>query len=108
MIRALSVLCFLWSIVLPRPVLACQCETLFSTCNEVAESDLVFIGTVQSIDPISLNLWNLTSPVSVRLLLRSSVLAASAAVVGCRNPSLGPRSLVLFLSDGWVAFERKD
>jgi len=68
MIRALSLLCFLWSIVLPRPAPACQCETLFSTCNEVAESDLVFIGTVQSIDPISLSLWNLTSPVSVRLL----------------------------------------
>ncbi len=29
-------------------------------------SDLVFIGTVQSIDPISLNLWNMTSPASVR------------------------------------------
>jgi len=49
-------------------VRACPCETSFSTCNAVGASDLVFIGTVQAIDPISLNLWNMPNPSSLRSL----------------------------------------
>jgi len=52
LVHALSVLAFLSS-----PALACQCE-MFSTCNEVAATDLVFIGTVESIEPPFLNRWN--------------------------------------------------
>lgn len=36
---------------------ACQCER-FSSCQEVAATNLVFIGTVEWIKPIFLNRWN--------------------------------------------------
>lgn len=68
MTRALALFCFLAMIVSPRQVRACQCETSYSTCNEAGTSDLVFIGTVESIDPISLSLWNRVNPSSLRLL----------------------------------------
>ncbi len=45
---------------------ACQCETAYGTRREVAGSDAVFIGKVQSIDPIYLNLWNLAKSASVQ------------------------------------------
>ncbi len=67
MIRALAVICFL-SVTFSQAVASCQCQTSFSACNEVAGSDVVFIGTVQSIDPPSLNLWTLPNPSSVRAL----------------------------------------
>ena len=50
-----------------RPARACQCER-YSTCNEVAATNLVFIGTVESVDPIFLNRWNDTSQTSLRSL----------------------------------------
>jgi hypothetical protein len=40
-----------------RPVHACQCEAAFGACKEVRVSDLVFIGTVQSIQPLFLSRW---------------------------------------------------
>jgi hypothetical protein len=46
---------------------ACQCERL-STCNEVATANLVFIGTVESIEPMFLNRWNDSSQSSLRSL----------------------------------------
>jgi hypothetical protein len=36
---------------------ACQCEASFGACREVRVSDLVFIGTVQSIQPMFLSRW---------------------------------------------------
>jgi hypothetical protein len=66
--RAFSVLCFLSSAFLPQPVRACKCEASFSACHEVGASDLVFIGTVESIEPIFLSRWNLTSRSSLRSL----------------------------------------
>jgi hypothetical protein len=54
-------------ILLARPALACQCE-IFSTCNEVASTNLVFIGTVESIEPAFLNRWNPTSASSMKML----------------------------------------
>jgi hypothetical protein len=62
MIRAFSIVCFLPLILLPRPVRGCQCMLALSTCNEIGASDLVFIGTVELIQPMFLNRWNLTSP----------------------------------------------
>jgi hypothetical protein len=35
----------------------CQCEASFGACKEVRLSDLVFIGTVESIQPIFLSRW---------------------------------------------------
>jgi hypothetical protein len=54
-------------LIVARPGCACQCER-FSTCNEVAATNLVFIGTVESIEPLFLNRWNDTSQSSLRSL----------------------------------------
>ena len=54
-------------VVAERPAYACQCER-FSTCNEVAATNLVFIGTVESVEPMFLNRWNDTSQTSLRSL----------------------------------------
>jgi len=51
-LRALAIL-WVSSMVLS----ACECEASFATCKEVKVSYLVFIGTVESIEPISLNRW---------------------------------------------------
>lgn len=55
-------------LLLPGPARACNCETSFSVCNEVGASDLVFIGTVVSIEPIFLSRWNLSNRASLQLL----------------------------------------
>jgi len=47
---------------------ACQCQSSYAPCNEVAVSDSVFIGTVESISPIFLSRWNLTSRASLQSL----------------------------------------
>ncbi len=51
-LRALSLL-WVSSMVLS----ACECEASFAACKEVRVSDLVFTGTVESIEPIFLNRW---------------------------------------------------
>jgi hypothetical protein len=68
MIRAFSALCLFSLILLPRPARACQCMLSLSACREVGASDLVFIGTVESIEPMFLNHWNSTSPASIQSL----------------------------------------
>jgi hypothetical protein len=67
-VRYCGVLCFLSFFFLPLPVHACNCDALFSACREIGASDLVFIGTVESIEPIFLSRWNLTGRSSVRSL----------------------------------------
>jgi hypothetical protein len=47
---------------------ACECETSFASCHEVGASDLVFIGTVQSIEPIFMNRWYMASQSPMRSL----------------------------------------
>jgi len=64
MIRAFSVLCLLRLILLSSPALACQPMLSLSTCREVGSSGLVFVGTVELIEPMFLNRWNPTSPAS--------------------------------------------
>ena len=66
MMRGCALLSVLPLILLPRPARACQCIVSLSTCHEVGSSDLVFIGTVELIEPMFLNRWNLTSPTSIR------------------------------------------
>jgi Carboxypeptidase regulatory-like domain len=39
------------------PASACQCEASFGACKEARVSDLVFIGEVQSIQPLFLDRW---------------------------------------------------
>jgi len=55
-------------IPLARPARACDCATALSACKEAGASQLVFIGTVESIEPVSLNRWSLTNRSSLSLL----------------------------------------
>jgi hypothetical protein len=50
------------------PMLACKCLMSLSACNEVDASNVVFIGTVESIEPNFLNYWNLASPAALQSL----------------------------------------
>ena len=66
--RALAVLGFL-SLTLPPPSMrACECVTSFSACHEVGVSNLVFIGTVVSIQPIFMNRWYMANQLSMQSL----------------------------------------
>jgi hypothetical protein len=60
-VLAISLLC-------PWIAGACQCEVRFSPCTEVGISDLIFIGTVESIEPNFLNRWNVSQLTSMRSL----------------------------------------
>jgi hypothetical protein len=66
MMRGCALLSVLPLILLPGLARACECMASLSTCHEVASSDLIFIGTVELIEPMFLNRWNLTSPASIR------------------------------------------
>ena len=75
MFRLASLLC-----LLPIAIHACECQTSYSACNEFGISDLVFVGTVESIEPIFLSRWNLAS----RAVLQS---LNDAYVEAKRHPS---------------------
>lgn len=62
----LSALSLLW--ISSMMLSACECETSFASCHEVGASDLVFIGTVQSIEPIFMSRWYMTNQSSMRSL----------------------------------------
>jgi hypothetical protein len=47
---------------------ACECQASFAACKEVRLSDLVFIGTVESIEPIFLSRWYGTNQSAIRSL----------------------------------------
>ena len=68
MVRKLSILCLLSLASLDRPALACKCISSLAPCNQTGSTDVVFIGTVESMDPMFLNRWNLSSPSSVASL----------------------------------------
>jgi hypothetical protein len=59
---AFGLLCF------PAAVLACKCAAPATVCRQVAASDIVFIGTVESIAPRFLDYWNPTRQQSLTLL----------------------------------------
>jgi hypothetical protein len=92
MTRAFSVLFLGLSMLLSRPAHACGCMLALSTCNEVGASDLVFIGTVASIEPMFLNRWNLASPASLRSLNNAYTIAreqpSAAALARLRDAYL--------------------
>lgn len=56
-----NVLCSL--ILVPSFVSACNCLVSRSACQEVASSNLVFIGTVEAIQPAILNEWRTEKPI---------------------------------------------
>jgi hypothetical protein len=44
--------------LVPHLLAACNCVTSLSTCQEVAASNVVFIGTVQAVEPNLLDAWS--------------------------------------------------
>src|ERR1700728_2975827 len=66
--RAVIVLSLLSLILFSRPARACECEASFAACKEVRLSDVVFTGTVESIEPIFLNRWYGTDQSAMRSL----------------------------------------
>ena len=66
--RAVLVHCLLLSLLSCWTASACECQASFAACKEVRLSDLVFIGTVESIDPIFLNRWYGTNQSALRPL----------------------------------------
>lgn len=68
MLRISQALFFLSLVLPPRAMQACACQTSYGSCNEVVASNLVFIGTVEAIEPIFLNRWSLTSRTSLQSL----------------------------------------
>lgn len=57
-----------WPLVFPVAAMGCQCAAPFPVCQRVAMSDIVFIGTVESIAPRFLDYWNPTRQQSLTLL----------------------------------------
>lgn len=55
-------------LLLPGTALACQCAGPPAVCQRVAASDIVFIGTVESIVPHFLDYWNPAQKQSLTLL----------------------------------------
>jgi hypothetical protein len=66
--RGLPTLLVLTLVPFARPALACKCINSFSACNQTGLSDVVFVGTVESIEPMFLTRWNLSGQGSVEAL----------------------------------------
>src|SRR5436309_3194847 len=45
-------------LLIPPAALACKCQVAMSACNEAATTDVIFIGTVEAIEPSFLDSWN--------------------------------------------------
>lgn len=68
MLRVSPLVWILPLIAVAPPAQACQCQSSYTPCNEVAVSDLIFIGTVESKSPAFLSRWNLTNRASLQSL----------------------------------------
>lgn len=62
------VLCAFLALLSARPAQACQCDISLSACNELAASNLVFIGTVESVEPVFLSRWSLRNGAPLQAL----------------------------------------
>src|SRR4051812_31769942 len=47
---------------------ACKCQVTMSPCNEATATDIIFIGTVESIEPSFLDSWSPTQRASLAML----------------------------------------
>ena len=63
-------------------LLACDCQTSFSACRDAAVSDLVFIGTVESLDQGVFSRWNPAQRASLEALNRDYDQARKSAAPG--------------------------
>ncbi len=75
MLRGFSLICFLSLILLQQSAHPCQCISSFGACQEVGASDIIFIGTVESIEPIFMNRWYSTNQASMRSLNEAYIAA---------------------------------
>jgi hypothetical protein len=57
-----------WLIAFSQPALACKCIGSLAPCNQTRSSDVVFIGTVETMEPMFLSRWNLSSQASIESL----------------------------------------
>ena len=71
--RRAALLCFLF----PCAAFACKCQMTMSVCNEVAATDIIFIGTVETIEPSFLDSWNAGQRAALDLLNQESARAQS-------------------------------
>jgi hypothetical protein len=58
----------LGSLLVSGALAACKCQLTLSACREVADSEIIFIGTVESIEPSFLDQWNPSQASSLLLL----------------------------------------
>ena len=71
--RRAALLCFLF----PCAAFACKCEMTLSVCNEVAATDIIFVGAVEAIEPSFLDSWNAGQRAALDLLNQESARAQS-------------------------------
>ena len=69
--RRAALLCFLF----PCAAFACKCQMTLSVCNEVAATDIIFVGTVEAIEPSFLDSWNAGQRAALDLLNQESARA---------------------------------
>src|SRR4051812_29720413 len=85
----------LWSALLfaATATAACKCESTLGACREAASSNVIFIGTVESIAPTFLDTWNESQKASLELLNREYDRAG-----GDRSPAAFARLRDAYLS----------
>ena len=66
----------LW-FLFPCAALACKCQMTLSVCNEVAATDIIFVGAVEAIEPSFLDSWNAGQRAALDLLNQESARAQS-------------------------------
>src|SRR6266568_2222375 len=62
--RAAPLLCLLF----PCVAFACKCQLTMSACNEAATTDVIFIGTVEAIEPSFLDSWDASQRAALTML----------------------------------------
>jgi hypothetical protein len=66
--RRFAIVCALWLMALAPPALACKCISALQPCNQTSATDAVFIGMVESIEPMFLSRWNASNQASMESL----------------------------------------
>src|SRR5436305_4936148 len=69
--RGAALLC----VLLPISGFACKCQLTLPVCQEVAANDIVFVGTVEAIEPSFLDSWNAGQRAALELLNQESARA---------------------------------
>jgi Carboxypeptidase regulatory-like domain len=68
MLRGFAFYCAISLVSFARPASACKCISSLQPCNQTKSSDVVFIGTVESMEPMFLSRWNASSQSSMESL----------------------------------------